>query len=100
MSVLTLTVNALHKSELDYYSKFWHTIGRIQHIYFMSIIEICYTACFLETQTVSPTLPGFQIINSCSKYLANHTHKPIFNPSHYYNGSNFIIITCSGNQVE
>ena len=32
--------------------------------------------------------------------MANHTHKPIFYPSHYYDGSNFIIITCSGNQVE
>ena len=85
---------------MDYYGKFGHTIGRMQHISLMSIIEIYYTSCFLATQNMATTLPGFQIINSCIKYLANHTHKPIFYRSNYYDGSNCIIIKCSGNQVE
>ena len=100
MITLPLTVNALHKTEIKYRVKFGHTIGRIQHISLMSIIYICYTAWHLSTQTVAPTLPGFQCIKRCIKYLASHPHKPIFYPSGSYDGSNVIRLTCSGNQVE
>ena len=66
----------------------------------MSRIEIFYATCCLVTQTVAPTLPGFQDINRCVKYPASHPHKPIFDPSNYFGGSNFIRHTQSGNQVE
>ena len=66
----------------------------------MSIIEICYTAFCLETQTVAPTIPGFQGIKICIQYMDISPHKPIFYPSNYYYGSNVIRLTWSGNQVE
>ena len=66
----------------------------------MSIIDVCYANCLLATQTVAPTVPGFQGINRCVQYLASHPHKPIFYPYNYYDGSNFIRLTWSGNQVE
>ena len=65
----------------------------------MRIIDICYTACCLSTQTVAPTLPVFQGIKRCIKYLASHPHKPILYPSNNYDGSNVIRLTWSGNQV-
>ena len=43
----------------------------------MSGIDICYTYCSIETQTLSPTLPGFQGIKSCIWYMSSHQHKPI-----------------------
>ena len=49
---------------------------------------------------MAPTLPGFQGIKICVQYLASHPHKPIFYPYNYYDGSNFIRLTWSGNQVE
>ena len=100
MSALPLTVNALHKLEMKYHGKFVHTLGRIQHIALMSRIDICYTTYHLETQTVAPILPGFQYIKFCVPYLYSHPHKPIFYPSNYYGGSNFIRVKWSGNQVE
>ena len=41
-------------------------------------IDIFNTACHLETQTVAPTLPGFQGLKMCIKYLSTHPHKIIF----------------------
>ena len=49
---------------------------------------------------MEPNLPGFQGIKCCVQYLAIHPHKPIFYPSNSYDGSNFIRLTWSGNQVE
>ena len=66
----------------------------------MSIIGICYGTCRLATQTVAPTLPGFQGIKRCVKYHAIHPHKPIFYPYNSYYGSNVIRLTWSGNQFE
>ena len=66
----------------------------------MSIINICYTSCHLETQTVAPTLPDFQGIKRYDQYLASQPHKLIFYPSNSYDGSNFIRLTWSENQVE
>ena len=66
----------------------------------MSRIGIFYATCRLETQNVAPNLPGFQGIKLCVQYLDSHTHKIIFYPSNYYDGSNAIILTWSGNQVE
>ena len=60
MDAFTLTVNYLHKSEMGYNGKLGHTLGRVQHIYLMSIIHICYTACLLAAHTISPNLCGFQ----------------------------------------
>ena len=85
---------------MEYHKNFGHTLGRIQHIDLMSIIDISYVTCRLTNQTVASTLPGFQGINRCIQYLASHPHKLIFYPSNYYDGSNVIILTWSGNQVE
>ena len=66
----------------------------------MSRIEIFYATCCVPTQTVAPTLPGFQGIMRFVQYLYIQPHKPIFYPYTYYYGSNFIRRTWSGNQVE
>ena len=100
MAEITLTGNFLYKAEMEYHGKFGHTLVRIQHIYLMSQIDICYATCHLETQTVAPTIPGFQGIKRCVHYLNIHPHKPIFCPSNYYDGSNIIRLTWSRNQVE
>ena len=49
MATLPLTVNALHKAEMEYHGKFGHTLGIIQHIALISIIDIFYATCRLET---------------------------------------------------
>ena len=84
---------------MEYHGKFGHTLGRIQKIALMSRIDLCYANCRLSTQTVAPNLPGFQGIKRCVQYLASHPHKPIFHPYNYYDGSNIIRLTWSGNQV-
>ena len=66
----------------------------------MSRIDICYTKFNLATQTVAPTLPGFHIIKRCVQYLDSHPHKPIFYPYNYYDVSNFIRLTWSGNKFD
>ena len=86
MDALPLTGHALHKSEMEYHGQFGHTLGRIQNIALMSIIELFYASCSLSNQTVAPTLPDFQGINRCVQYMDSHPHKPIFYPSNYYDG--------------
>ena len=66
----------------------------------MSIIDICYTVCRLETQTLAPTIPAFQGIKKCIIYMDGHPHKPIFYPYNSCDVSNVIRITWNGNQVE
>ena len=100
MAALTLEVNALHKVETEYHGKFGHNLGSIQNNDIMIIIEIYYTYCRLETQTVSPIITGFQGIKRFIKYLDSNPHKPIFYPSNSYNGSNVIRLTWSGNKVK
>ena len=78
MASLPLTGHALQKAEMEYNGKFGHTLGRIQHISLMSRIDLCYTTCCLETQTVAPTLPGFKGIKRRVQYLASHPHKTLF----------------------
>ena len=97
IAALPLTLNVLHKEEMGYHGKFGHTLERIQHIYSMSMVYSCYATCHLETQNVAPTLPGFQVIKWCVKYLASHPHKPIFYPYSSYDGSNVVRLTWSGN---
>ena len=75
MASLILTRNVLHKSEMEYHGIFGHTLRRIQHIALLSRIDINYTACHIETQTVAPTLPGFQGIKCGIQYLDSHQHK-------------------------
>ena len=60
MGALPLTINSLCKAEMEYHSKFVHTIGRIYHIAIMRTIHICYTDFRLGTQTVAPNFPGVQ----------------------------------------
>ena len=100
MTKLPLTRNYLCKAEMEYHEKFGPTIVRIKKIALMVIIDICYTACHLETQTVAPTLTGFQGIKRGIKYLYIHPHKPIFYPCNYYDGSHVIRLIWIGNQVE
>ena len=99
MAALLLIGNILYKEKLEYHGKFGHIFGRIQNIAPMSKIDIYYATCRLETQTVSPTLPGLKGIKICVQYLASHLHKPIFYSSNYYDGSNIIRLTWIGNQV-
>ena len=44
----------------------------------MNTMENFYTEFRLGTQTVAPTITGFQGIKQCVKYLDSHPHKPIF----------------------
>ena len=97
LAALPLTGRALHKAEMEYRGTFGHTIGSIQHIALMSIIDLCYATCRLNTQNVAY---GFQCIKRCVQYMASHPHKPIFYPSNSYDVSNFIRLTWSGNKVE
>ena len=78
MAALPLIGNALHKAQMEYYGKFGHTLGKIQHIALMSRIDICYSNYSIATQTVAPTLPGFQGIKRCVQYLASHPNNAIF----------------------
>ena len=56
---------------MEYHGKFGHTLVQIQHIALMSIIDICYTAFIMATQTMAPNLPGFKGIKICIKYLSS-----------------------------
>ena len=100
MAAIPLTGNVPHMAEMEYHGKFGHTLGRIQHIYPMNRIDICYATCCLETQNVAPTLNGFQGIKRFVQYMDNNPHKPIFYPYNYYDGSNTIRLSWFGNQVE
>ena len=64
------------------------------------ITDILCTAYCLGNQTMAPNLLCFQRIKRCIQYLASHPHKPIFYLSNYYDGSDVIRLTWSGNQVE
>ena len=75
MTALPLTIHTLHKAEMKYHGHFGHTLGRLQHIALMSRFDIFYTTFHLATQTVAPTLPGFQGIKHWVQYLASHPHK-------------------------
>ena len=66
----------------------------------MSKIDILYSGCFLGTQTLAPTLTGFQGLKCCAQYLASHPRKIIFHSYNSYDGSNIIILTWRGNKVE
>ena len=85
---------------MEYHVECGHTIGRIQHIYIMSIIYLFYTTCRLATQTVAPNIPGFHGIKSSVQYLYSHPHKPIFYSSNYYDGSKKFKLILSEKQVE
>ena len=85
---------------MEYHGKLGHTLGRIQKISLVRRIELFYATCRIATQIVAPNIPGFQVIKQCVQYLASHPHKPIFYPSNYYDGSNIIRLTLSGNQSE
>ena len=85
---------------MEYHGKFGHTLGQIQNVALLSRIDIFCIACILVTQTVSPTLPGLQVIKLCIQYLDSHPHKPILCPYNSHDDSNVIIITYSCNQVE
>ena len=86
MSIVPLAGNEPNKEYILNHVKFWHALDRIQHIDIMSRIEFFYTSCQLGTQTVVPTLPSFQGIKICIKYLDTHPHKPILYLSNSYDG--------------
>ena len=71
---------------MNYNRKNGHTLGRIQHIAIMGRIDNCYTDFHIVTQTVAPSIPGFQGTKTCIQYLASHPHKPIFYPFNYDDG--------------
>ena len=100
MAALILSVNVLHKAEMENRGRIGHIIGGKQYIALISRIDICYATCHILTQNLAPTLPGFQGIKRCVQYLDSHKHKPIFYPSNSYDGSNVIRLIWSGNQVE
>ena len=58
----------------------------IQHIAIMSIIDLYYATCRIATQTVAPTISGFQGLNRCIQYISSHLNKPIFYPYNSYDG--------------
>ena len=66
----------------------------------MNRTDLRCATCLLATQTVAPTLSGFQGINRCVQYLSSHPHKPTFYPSNYYDESNVISLTWSVKKVE
>ena len=99
MAALYLTGNSFLKEKEEYHGKFGHTFGQTQHIFIISLIGIFHTICHLGNQTVEPTLPGFQGLKRYIQYMASQPNQPIFCPTNYYDGSNGIVLTWSGNQV-
>ena len=69
---------------MEYPGKSLHTLGEIQYIDLISIMDLFYAICHMDTQTLALTLTGFQGIKRCVHYLASHPHKPIFDLSNYY----------------
>ena len=63
MAAVPLTGNALHKAEMEYLGNFGNTLGMIQHISLIIIVDVFYATCHLATQTAAPNIPGFQSIN-------------------------------------
>ena len=63
---------------MEYHGKFGHTIGLIKQISIMIRIDICYIEFHPGTQTVAPTLPIFQGLKCCIKYLYSHPHNLYF----------------------
>ena len=49
---------------------------------------------------MAPTVPGFQGLKCCIQYLDILPHKPIFYHSNFYDKSNMIGLTWSGNKFE
>ena len=47
MAALPLIGNYLNREEMEHRGKVGHNIGKIQQIYPMIRIEICYTTCHL-----------------------------------------------------
>ena len=86
MAAPPLKINALHKAEMEYHGKIGYNLGKVQHIALMSRIDFFNATCSIATQTVSPTVPGFQRIKRCVQYLASRPHKPIVYPSNSYDG--------------
>ena len=86
MAALPLTGNSPSKAEMGYHGKFGHTLGRKHHIYIMIRIDIFYIAFHRGTQTVAPTLPGFQVLDICIQYLDSQPHKHIFYRYNSYDG--------------
>ena len=41
MATLPLKKHSLHKADMEHHGKFGHTLGWMQHISIMSIIDIC-----------------------------------------------------------
>ena len=72
----------------------------MQHIALMSRIDICYTSCHLEPQTMATTIPDLQSIKRCIQYMGSNPHKRIFYPSNYYDVSNSTRLTWSGDTFE
>ena len=66
----------------------------------MSIIDTCCTSCCLANKNVAPNIPGFQGIKQYIQYLDINPYTPIFYPSNYYDESNVIRLTLSGNKSE
>ena len=66
----------------------------------MSRTVICYKTLHLSNQTVAPNLPVFQGIKRCVQYFDIQQRKPIFYRFNYYDGSNVIRLTWSGNKLE
>ena len=64
MDSLPSTGNFLRKAEMEYPGKFGNILGCMQHIFIMSIIEICCTSLILVTTNVAPNIPCFQGIKS------------------------------------
>ena len=86
MDAVQNKVNSLRNEKMGYHGEFGHTLGQIQHIYIMRIIDICYTYFRLVNQTVAHNLPGFQVPKGCIQYLDSNPHKPIFYSSNYNDG--------------
>ena len=98
MAALPLTVNFLHKSEMGYHGKNSHTLGKVQHISHMSRLDVYYSTYRLATQTMELNCPSLQGVKRRFQYLASHSHKLILYHYNYYDGSNVIRLTWSGNQ--
>ena len=70
IDAINMSGGSPNKYELEYHGKFGQTIEQIQHISVMIRISILYTACYLSTQNVASTIPGFQGCRWCIQFLS------------------------------
>ena len=77
---LPATKEELAKLEKEYGGKYNAHIGEMLHIQQVSRFELGFALSRLSQYNVAPNEPAFQGLKRMARFLATHTHAPIFYP--------------------